>query len=509
MATALGGLTLGLPRLSRNGDLILLVSSAVFAIPVFLAPYFAGRKGWLTFPISLGRSLQAAIPLPFLPLAFFLGMIGWGDMQEHLIRRMLHAIHRELPGETVGSLVLAGVVLFGALAIGTLVWISVSVLTKQWRARTLPIVCTSAVILSSLFWGTLVLLNGRESILVAVGLILVFVCGFLFAFAVEMNATSRGISLVFHLALGVISVAVVGGSAVLISKSLPEKTFPKLQNGPLWTFNIASTGCRPVWGGPDSSAATTEIAFATSETLGMAFPIVANPLPNNKWEYQSCAFTINANTGRKIAQISFDGNQPIINGTPGGNFRIRTAGLWTSYTPDLKSVGAPILEKESDEYWTAARWHNFRSDSNGKLWFDGPGESKLLAQYPGDAFIHPLGTERVLVTAGRQFALFREDSTPVSTESFTREGVKFAALSADHRRFAVAVYLWGFGDPSYLEEEKIVVYDAETGKAIASVPSEPLPMTQSWAALSSDGTLLAVGAQSTLRLFRLPRTLSK
>ncbi len=76
------------------------------------------------------------------------------------------------------------------------------------------------------------------------------------------------------------------------------------------------------------------------------------------------------------------------------------------------------------------------------------------------------------MTAGRQFALFREDGTLVSTESFTREGVKFAALSADHRRFAIAVYLWGFGDPSYLEEEKIVVYDAETGKAIASVPSE-------------------------------------
>ena len=353
------------------------------------------------------------------------------------------------------------------------------------------------------------MLNGREFILVVVGLILVFVCGFLFAFAVEMNATSRGIALVFRLALGVVSLAVVGGGAVLISKSLPEKIFPKLQNGPLWTFNIASTGCRPVWGGPDSSAATTEITFATSETLGMAFPIVANPLPNNKWDYQSCAFTINANTGRKIGQISFEGNRPIINGTPDGNFRIRTAGLWTSYTPDLKTVGAPEQEKKSAEHWTAARWHNFRSDSNGKLWFDGPGESKLLAQYPGDAFIQSLGTERVLVTAGRQFALFREDGTLVSTESFTREGARFAALSADHRRFAVAVYLWGFGDPSYLEEEKIVVYDAETGKAIASVPSEPLPMTQSWAALSSDGTLLAVGAQSTLRLFRLPQALSK
>jgi hypothetical protein len=509
VATALGGLTLGLPRLSRHGDLIVLVSGAVFAIPVLLAPYFAGRKGWLTFSISLGRSLQAAIPLPFLPLAFFLGMIGWGDMQEHLIRRMLHVTHRELPSESVGTLILVGVVLFGAIAIGTLVWISVSVLTRRWRVRTLLIIYTSTAILSGLFWGALASLNGREFIFVAVDLILVFVCGFLFAFAVEMNATSGGISLLFRLALGVVSLAVVGGGAVLIAKSVPEKAFPRLENGPLWTFDIASTGCRPVWGGPDSSSATTEVAFATNQTLGMAFPTVANPLPNNKWEYQSCAFTVNANSGKKIAQISIDGNQPIINGTPNGNFRVRTAGFWTTYTPDLKMVGPPEVEQKSAEHWTAASWHNFRSESNGKLWFAGPGGPKLLAQYPGDAFIHPLGTERVLVTAGGQFALFREDGTQVSTESFTREGVKFAALSADHRRFAIAVYIWGVGDPSYLEEERIVVYDCESGKAIVSVPSEPLPRTQSWAALSPDGTLLAVGAQNTLRLFRLSSELTK
>ena len=110
----------------------------------------------------------------------------------------------------------------------------------------------------------------------------------------------------------------------------------------------------------------------------------------------------------------------------------------------------------------------------------------------------------MLVTTGGQFSVFRADETLLSTERFTREGVKFAAIPADHGRFAVAAYLWGVGDPSYLEEEKIIVYDAETGQAIAAVPSEPLPRTQSWAALSPDGSLLAVGAPSTLRVFRLP-----
>ena len=189
---------------------------------------------------------------------------------------------------------------------------------------------------------------------------------------------------------------------------------------------------------------------------------------------------------------------------------MRAGGRSITYTPELKQVGEPETEEKPTEKWSAAKWHSFRSDPDGKLWFEGDGKTKLLAHYPANgAFIHPLGTERVLVTAGRQFSLYRADGTQVSSESFTREGLKFAALSADHHRFAVAVYLWGVGDPSYLEEERIIVYDAETGKAIAAVPSQPLPTTQSWAALSPDGTLLAVGAQSTLRLFRLPPGVQK
>jgi hypothetical protein len=508
LASTLGGWSLALPRLLRHGDLMLLVSGVIFAIPLSLAPYIARSNGWLTFPVSLGRSVLAAIPLPFLPAGFFIGMMGWGDMQEHLVRRMLHVTHRELSSETVGVLVFSLVTVFGAIALGTLVWISVSVLTKRWRARTLLTVCTFGALIVHLFWETTATLDGREFLLIATSLVFVFASGFLFAFTAEMNATTRHLTLVFRVAMGAISLAVASGGAVLIAKSVPEKTYPKLTNGPLWTFDIGSTGCRPVWGGGNSSNATSEIAFTTDETLGMAFPTAVNPLPNNKWEYNSCLFTINANTGRKLAQISIDGNQQVIQGGPHGTFRVRTEGAWTAYTPDLKTVGAPEVEKKSAEHWTAANWHNFRTDSKGKLWLDGPGQPKLLAQYPGEAFIWPLGTERVLVTTGGQFTLFREDGTPISKEIFMREGVHFAALSADHRRFAVSVYLWGVGDPSYLEEEKIVVYDADTGKAIASVPSEPLPSTQSWAALSPDGTLLAVGAQTTLRLFRLPPVLT-
>ena len=133
LAAILGSLSFGLRGLSRLGDSAVLISGTVFAVPVFLGPYLASRKGWLISPVTLGRSLLAAFPLPFLPVAFFIGMVGWGDMQEHLIRRMLHATHRELPDRFVGVLIVAGMVVFGAAAIGSLIWISVSVLTKKWR----------------------------------------------------------------------------------------------------------------------------------------------------------------------------------------------------------------------------------------------------------------------------------------------------------------------------------------------------------------------------------------
>lgn len=505
IAAILGSLTFGIHGLSRVGESAILISGLIFAAPISLGPYLASKKRWLSFPVSLGRSMLAASPLPFLPIAFFIGMIGWGDMQEHLIRAALHATHRELPDRFVGLLIVAGIVVFGAVAMGSLIWISVSVLTKRWSGRTLLVVWMSCTMLSGLFWVAGFAVNSEGTGYVAVGLVLIFVSGFLFALAVEMNATQRGMPFVFRLVSGAVLLILIGGGSILIAKSIPEKRFPKLEHGPVWTFNIASTGCRPTWGGPDSSAAANEIAFGSNETLGMAFETQATPLANNTWEYKSCIFTVNVKSGMQVAQISTDGHEPIISGSPDGNFKVKAAGLWTTYTPELKQLGEPMREEKPTESWTAAKWHNFRSDSSGKLWFESDGGPKLLAQYHSDGvFIHPLGSERVLVTGGREFSVFRMDGSQVSTERFTREGVKFAALSADHRRFAVAVYLWGVGDPSYLEEERIVVFDTETGQAIASVPSEPLPRTQSWVALSPDGTLLSVGAQSTLRLFRLP-----
>jgi len=243
IAAILCSLSFGIRVLSRGGDLGILISGVVFAVPVFLGPYLASRRGWLSSPVSIGRTVLAALPLPFLPVAFFVGMIGWGDMQEHLIRAVLHATHRELPDGIIGALIVVGIVVLGAAAISLLVWISVSLLTKRLHGQTLLILWTGCAILSGFFWATPFALNSGGTGVVTVGLVLVFISGFLFALAVEMNATANGMSLVFRFASAVVLLALIGGGSVLIAKSVAARNYP-VQECPFWevrTGQIYST----------------------------------------------------------------------------------------------------------------------------------------------------------------------------------------------------------------------------------------------------------------------------
>jgi len=307
-------------------------------------------------------------------------------------------------------------------------------------------------------------------------------------------------------------VAFIVGASTVAAFSKPEKKFAQLTDGPVWSFDLASTGCQRAWGDPNSSAATNEITFAGDDTVAMAYATMVRAPSEKNWDYQACMFTIDARSGTQISQIRLDERrpvtslyQPIVAETSDGKIRLTLDEFSTVYGRGLEVAAARQPITPSKEHWTGAHWTMFRAERDGTLWYDGSSEAKLLGKYTPDAtFIYPLGPERVLVIAGKRFALFRGDGTQVKNESFSREGVHFAAVSSDHRKFAVSVYLWGVGDPSYLEEERIVVYDAENGSVVTSVPSNPLPKTQSWTALSPDGSLLAVGAGTTLRLFRLP-----
>src|SRR5579872_5910776 len=68
----------------RYGDLSMLVSASMFALAIALCPYLASKRCWISNRISLARSVVAAVPLFFVPVALFLPMLGWGDPVEHL-----------------------------------------------------------------------------------------------------------------------------------------------------------------------------------------------------------------------------------------------------------------------------------------------------------------------------------------------------------------------------------------------------------------------------------------
>ena len=111
------------------------------------------------------------------------------------------------------------------------------------HGQTLLILWTGCAILSGFFWATPFALNSGGTGVVTVGLVLVFISGFLFALAVEMNATANGMSLVFRFASAVVLLALIGGGSVLIAKSVAARNYP-VQECPFWevrTGQIYST----------------------------------------------------------------------------------------------------------------------------------------------------------------------------------------------------------------------------------------------------------------------------
>src|SRR5215472_11441292 len=95
-ATGAAMLVMASRTLGRNGDVGILVGGAFYSAIFILGPFVASKSGWLEPGFSLWRSLFAAIPLMFLPIAFFIGYFGWGDIQEHWIRASLHWVHRDI-----------------------------------------------------------------------------------------------------------------------------------------------------------------------------------------------------------------------------------------------------------------------------------------------------------------------------------------------------------------------------------------------------------------------------
>lgn len=430
-----------LGRFSRQGDLLLMLGGAVFALLLVLTPYLASKRHWIPDKITLARSLCAAVPLFFVPPALLLPLVGWGDPDEHLVRGLLHRVHRVLPKAWVAGIGTALVFSIAALLVATFVWLSVSILTKAWRGQFLLLIAGSSVILGNvLMLGLyfLVLFDKNWFTGVVFGL-LVFGSGAAYALVIMLNHVTTRWSRALASVGCALLLFTLGASAALM-KSSPEKRLPEAP--PLRTLDLSSADSVV-----DESKGWTRFSL----------------LSDQAWSWSRS-----------------DAIPPVV----------------SEGTGDTRFPRRPLhFKAESD-----------RGDG-ADLWFDDGGQRRLLSRYNcGEISLYQINEDRVIATSCTQFRVYDLRGNQVGSDDFVRPEVRFAALSQDHSRFAAIVFLVGFGDPPHLEEEAIVVYDAANARPVLAVKLDPLPKPESWAALSPDGSLLAVGAAPTLRLFRLPPT---
>jgi hypothetical protein len=487
----------------------LLFGDVLFAVPLVLSAYLASKWHWVANDIPLTRASLAILPLLLLPVAFLITFLGWGDPQEHLVRGFLHSLHRVVPQETVGKLVFGISISVVALLVAALVWFSVSILGKAFRAQILLLYSVSSLLLGACSSFAIALAVRSNVAEVIFGVLFFFCFGVLFAVALLINRLLLRPAKFVVPAAGFLICVLAAESFYLFSKSSPEIGLPENAAQPMWTLDIPSAGCTPSYGGPNSFSAPGEMAFANNGILGMAFPVDPIPVPAGGWKYTSCLLSIDAKTGKAIAHKELPFSQPSIAGQADGGLSVAAGEGWVLYSPELEETGNsqsnPEARRNGSEAGLGASdlLRHFHVQSDGTLWYEDGSERRHLAQGTCGGVPRQLNDDRLLFTACTQFFVFDGRGNVVLSQEFVRPKVNFAALSRDHRRFALAVYVWGFGDPSYLEEETIVVYDVASLRPIFAVKSDPLPKQQSWAALSPDGSLLAVGAEHTLHLFRL------
>jgi hypothetical protein len=481
----------------------------VFAISLTASAYLASKWHWITNNISLARAASSILPLLLLPIALLFAFAGWGDPQEHLVRGFLHVVHRALSKELVGNIVLGISVAFIALAAATLVWLAVSVLTTTFRARNLVVFCASSLLLGILSSFVFVVAARNNTTSTIFGVLFIFCFGALFAVALVVNGLGVPTAKYSRPMTALLISLLVAGSAYLFFKSSRETQFAYTNEQPLWTLDIASAGCNPAYGGPTSDSAPNEIAFATGGVLGMAVRLDPMPQTGGSWKLASCALSIDASTGKPIAHKELPIEEPSISAQPDGNLSIGGWDGWAVYSPGLEQIGnsrsnSDLASSESGVGPGSPNLlkHFIDDQTDASVWYQNGSDRRRIATC--SAFPRALNNDRVLIAACTKLLVFDGRGNLVGSQDFVRPEVNFAALSRDHSRFAIAVYVWGFGDPSYLEEETIAVYDVASLRPVFALKSDPLPAQQSWVALSPDGSLMAVGAGHTLRLFRLP-----
>lgn len=133
------------------------------------------------------------------------------------------------------------------------------------------------------------------------------------------------------------------------------------------------------------------------------------------------------------------------------------------------------------------------------------GQSKTTFQadcgYVMDSFV----SKTTLAVIGcSEMSIIGTDGHALFTDAFKDADLYFGGASKNGKRFVIAVSSWHPGDPPYITDEWLVVYDVDLRGAITVFKSDSLPYQQSQSAISADGERLLVGAGGHLKLVRLP-----
>src|SRR6267378_733739 len=109
----------------------------------------------------------------------------------------------------------------------------------------------------------------------------------------------------------------------------------------------------------------------------------------------------------------------------------------------------------------------------------------------GDSF---LSKDALVIIGCSTVSVIGADGHLSFSDDFSGAGLQFGGASKDGKRFVIAVSALRGGDPPYLTDEWLVVYDAERHAPVFAVKSDPLPYMQSQSALSADGNYLLAGS---------------
>lgn len=115
-----------------------------------------------------------------------------------------------------------------------------------------------------------------------------------------------------------------------------------------------------------------------------------------------------------------------------------------------------------------------------------------------------ISKETLVITGCAAVTVTRADGSLIFSDSYDDAHIGFGGASSDGKRFILAVSAWHAGDPSFMTDEWLVVYDIDHRAPVFAIKSAPLPYLQSQSALSKDGTRLLIGSGGHLKLLQLP-----